>query len=113
MSKQVCAGATLICNQGTLPASLQVAPGRFVLVGNAAAANVADAVSLINIPLFGKCNVFSPAKPCAPATQRWKPGAAKVAVAGQAALTSACRLQCNVGGEIQIVSAGQDHVNLD
>jgi hypothetical protein len=110
MSKLVRAGASLTCSQGTLPARLQVLPGRGVAVQDAAAATVNDAVPLTNIPVFGKCNLYSPIKPCLPATQRWLPGSAKVRIRGDAALTSDCRLLCNAGGMITIISPGQQTV---
>ncbi|WP_438011812.1 DUF4280 domain-containing protein [Sorangium sp. So ce321] len=126
MGAQVVMGAMLQCSFGAAPSSLIVLPANGVLAG-VPAANIMDSKPIVNIPPFGMCT--SPANPtvaaatavavgvltpmpCVPATAApWMPGSTKVTIGKMPALDSTCKLMCNWGGVIQVVSPGQFKVN--
>jgi hypothetical protein len=122
MGAQVVMGAMLQCSFGVAPSSLVVLPQNKVM-STVPAANIMDMKPIANIPPFGMCS--SPANPtviaataaalgvltpmpCVPATAApWAPGSTKVTIGKMPALDSTCKLMCNWGGVIQIVSPGQ------
>jgi hypothetical protein len=122
MGAQVVMGAMLQCSFGVAPSSLVVLPQNKVM-STVPAANILDNKPIANIPPFGMCS--SPANPtviaataaalgvltpmpCVPATAApWAPGSTKVTIGKMPALDSTCKLMCNWGGVIQIVSPGQ------
>ena len=83
----VCSGATLKCTMGTSTSKLKATPKNVTLMGQDQA-NIADYVSITNIPGFGKCRslVYPPTAsataanhgkltpmPCVPGTcPKWK-----------------------------------------
>jgi hypothetical protein len=126
MGTQVVMGAMLQCTFGVAPSSLVVLPQNKVMA-MVPAANILDNKPIANIPPFGMCmspsnptvasataaamGVLTP-MPCVPATAApWMPGNVKVTIGQMPALDSNCKLMCNWGGVIQIVSPGQVKVN--
>jgi hypothetical protein len=123
MAVQVVMGATLQCSFGAAPGSLVVLPVNRTMAGGVPAATIMDNAPLVNVMPFGMCS--SPANPtvaaataaalgvltpmpCIPATAApWAPGAPTVTIGGMAALDNNCKLMCNWGGVIQVVSPGQ------
>lgn len=119
----VCSGAILQCTMGTSSCRLQVTPKNVSLIGKEQA-NIADYLSVINIPGFGKCRSLEyPATaaataanygkltpmPCIPATcPKWKAIDKNSLVGGEPALLKPATLRCAYGGTISIVDAGQD-----
>ena len=129
MSKLVVKGATLCCSMGNAPSNLSVLPANGVEGDSSYAANVQDMEPNVNIAPFGMCismsnpqvaaatsaaqGVLTP-QPCLPMTTApWTPGASSVTIGGQAALSDACELVCQWGGQIQVQSAGQTDVDVD
>jgi Domain of unknown function (DUF4280) len=122
MGLQVIMGAMLQCSFGVAPSSLVVLPANKVMSGTPAA-NIMDNKPNVNIPPFGMCS--SPANPmvaaataaalgvltpmpCVPVTAApWAPGSTKVTIGKMPAVDSTCKLMCNWGGVIQVVSPGQ------
>ena len=122
MGVQVVTGAMLQCSFGVAPSSLVVLPTNKVLA-TTPAANIMDNKPMLNIMPFGMCQ--SPANPtvaaataaamgvltpmpCIPATAApWVPGCPKVMIGNMPAVDSNCKLMCNWGGVIQVVSPGQ------
>jgi len=119
---QVVMGAVLQCSFGAAPSSLVVLPVNKVLA-MPPAANIMDHKPLVNILPFGVCmslanpmvaaataaafGVLTP-MPCIPATAApWMPGCPKVLIGNMPALDSNCKLMCNWGGVIQVISPGQ------
>lgn len=122
MGAQVVMGAMLQCSFGVAPSSMVVLPTNRV-VGSTPAANIMDNVPLMNILPFGMCNspsnptvaaataaalgVLTP-MPCVPVTTApWMPGVPTVLIGNMPAVDSNCKLMCNWGGVIQVVSPGQ------
>ncbi len=122
MGAQVVMGAMLQCSFGVAPSSLVVLPTNKVL-GSTPAANIMDNVPLLNILPFGMCSspsnptvaaataaalgVLTP-MPCIPVTTApWMPGVPTVLVGSMPAVDNSCKLMCNWGGVIQVVSPGQ------
>ena len=122
MGVQVVMGAVLQCSFGAAPSSLVVLPVNKVLA-MPPAANIMDHKPLVNILPFGVCmslanpmvaaataaafGVLTP-MPCIPATAApWMPGCPKVLIGNMPALDSNCKLMCNWGGVIQVISPGQ------
>jgi hypothetical protein len=119
---QVVMGAMLQCSFGAAPSSLLVLPQNKVMA-TLPAANVMDNKPIVNVPPFGVCT--SPANPtvaaataaalgvltpmpCVPVTAApWMPGSPKVMIGKMPAVDSDCKLMCNWGGVIQVVSPGQ------
>ena len=84
----VCSGATLKCTMGTSTSKLKATPKNVTLMGQDQA-NIADYVSITNIPGFGKCRSL-------------------VFVCGEPALLESSTLKCVYGGTISIVEPGQN-----
>lgn len=118
----VCMGANLECSFGAAPSALVVLPANKVLTGTPTA-NIMDHAPMVNIMPFAMCmapanpevisetaaalGVPTPA-PCIPATSApWAPGTPTVMIANMPALDDTCKLECNWGGVIQVVAAGQ------
>ena len=126
MGTQVVMGAMLQCSFGVAPSTLIVLPQNHVMA-TTPAANILDNKPIVNIPPFGMCS--SPANPtvaaataaalgvltpmpCVPVTTApWVPGSTKVMIGKTPALDNTCKLMCNWGGVIQIVTPGQFKVN--
>jgi hypothetical protein len=122
MGVQVVTGAMLQCSFGAAPSSLMVLPTNKVLA-TTPAANIMDNKPMLNILPFGVCmsmanpmvaaataaamGVLTP-MPCIPATAApWVPGCPKVMIGNMPAVDNSCKLMCNWGGVIQVVSPGQ------
>jgi hypothetical protein len=117
-------GAMMTCSFGVAPSALVVIrPNKFA--GVMPMANILDNKPMANIPTFGMCNspanpatkrpppVFFTPAPCVPATAApWVPGVPQILVDSIPALDMNCKLMCNWGGVIQIVSPGQFTVQL-
>jgi hypothetical protein len=116
----------LQCSFGVAPSSLVVLPANRVLAGPPAA-NIMDNKPIVNVPPFGMCSspsnptvaaataaalgVLTP-MPCVPVTAApWAPGSPKVTIGKMPAVDNTCKLMCNWGGVIQVVSPGQVKVN--
>ena len=123
MAFQVCMGAQLQCSFGAAPSNLVVLPANRVLTSNMPAANIMDHKPMVNILPFGTCmslanptvasatsaamGVLTP-MPCIPMTSSpWVPGVPTVLIANFPAVDNMCKVMCNWGGVIQVVSAGQ------
>jgi hypothetical protein len=129
MAKLVVQGASLSCSMGNAPSQLSVLPIHAVEGDSASAANIQDMQPIVNIAPFGMCmsmtnpqvaaatsaaqGVLTP-QPCVPMTTTpWTPGSQSVTVGGQPAVSDACQLACQWGGQIQVESAGQSDVEVD
>ena len=123
MGNHVCNGAMLQCTMGAAPSSLVVLPANRVMTSSQPAANIMDNKPMVNILPFGVCmsmanptvaaataaamGVLTP-MPCVPATAApWVPGCPKLLIGNMPAVDSNCKLMCNWGGVIQVVSPGQ------
>ncbi len=122
MAMLVVKSAQLRCSQGTAPSSLTVVRPQ-VTCQDKDVAIVADCAPNTNIAPFGQCrSTANPAVqaataaaggaltpvPCVPNTPKpWSPGCAKLEIAGQSALSDACKLQCLWSGVIEISNPGQ------
>ena len=120
--KYVCTGATLQCTMGTSCPKLIATPKNVSLTGNDQA-NVADYVSMKNIPSFGLCRSlgYPPTAsataanlgrltpmPCVPGTcPKWQVVDKDSLICGEPALLEPATLKCMYGGTISIVSPGQ------
>lgn len=118
----VCTGATLKCTMGTFCPRLKATPKNVTLTGKDQA-NIADYVSMKNIPSFGRCcslgyppTAFATAAnhgkltpmPCVPGTcPKWKIIDKDSLICGEPALLKAATLKCMYGGTISIVDPGQ------
>lgn len=128
MPIQVVMGASMQCSFGAAPSSLVVLPVSRTNASNVPAANIMDNAPIVNVPPFGMCSspsnptvasataaalgVLTP-MPCVPVTTApWAPGAPTVMIGNQPALDNNCKLMCNWGGVIQIVSPGQTTVQV-
>jgi hypothetical protein len=115
----------MICSFGLEPSILNVTSNELVLT-SMPAATIMDFEPIANIPPFGMCTslanpevasataaalgVLTP-MPCVPVTiAPWAPGSPMVIVGEFPALTNECMLLCAYGGEIEIVSPGQECV---
>ena len=122
MGMLICNGAMLQCSFGAAPSTLMVLPANKVLTGTPTA-NIMDNKPIVNIMPFGMCSnpanptvasataaalgVLTP-MPCVPATAApWIPGIPTVLIGGMPAVDDTCKLMCNWGGVIQVVSPGQ------
>lgn len=119
----VCTGAVLKCTMGTSTTKLKATPKNVSLVGKDQA-NIADFVSMVNVPSFGRCRslAYPPTAaataanhgrltpmPCVPGTcPFWTAVDRNSLVCGQPALLKAAKLNCTFGGIISIVSPGQN-----
>lgn len=111
------------CTMGTSTAKLKATPKNVSLVGKDQA-NIADFVSMVNVPGFGRCRslAYPPTAaataanhgrltpmPCVPGTcPFWSAVDKNSLVCGQPALLKAATLKCSFGGTISIVSPGQN-----
>lgn len=122
MGLLVTAGAMMQCTFGVSPSALVVLPAGRPL-GPMPAATIMDNKPLLNVLPFGVCSsvanptvaaatsaalgVLTP-MPCIPNTAApWSPGVPKVLIGGVPALDNSCKLMCNWGGVISVVSPGQ------
>ncbi len=120
--KYVCTGATLQCTMGTSCPKLMATPKNVSLTGKDQA-NVADYVSIKNVPSFGRCRSlgYPPTAsataanhgtltpmPCVPGTcPKWQVIDKDSLICGEPALLEPATLQCMYGGTISIVNPGQ------
>ena len=120
--KYVCTGATLKCTMGTSCPKLIATPKNVSLTGKEQA-NVADYVSMKNVPSFGRCRSlgYPPTAsataanhgtltpmPCVPGTcPKWQTVDKDSLICGEAALLEPATLRCVYGGIISIVNPGQ------
>jgi hypothetical protein len=127
MALQVTLGATLQCSFGAAPSDLTVLPISRV-TNQTPVATIMDHIPLVNILPFGMCSTESnplvaaataaalgalTPVPCIPVTTSpWVPGVPTVLVGGNPALDNNCKLMCEWGGVIQIVSPGQMQVTI-
>ena len=118
----VCTGATLKCTMGTSCPKLKATPKNVSLTGKDQA-NIADYVSIKNIPSFGRCRSlgYPPTAsataanhgkltpmPCVPGTcPKWKAIDKDSLICGEPALLKPATLKCMYGGTISIVDPGQ------
>jgi hypothetical protein len=126
MGFHACTGAMMQCSFGVAPSTLVVLPTQRMLDTGLPAANIMDYVPITNIPSFGACTslsnptvasatsaalgVLTP-MPCVPVTTSpWTPGVPTVLESGMPAVDNNCKLMCQWGGVIQILSPGQTTV---
>ena len=118
----VCTGATLKCTMGTSCPKLKATPKNVTLTGKDQA-NIADYVSMKNIPSFGRCRSlgYPPTAsataanhgkltpmPCVPGScPKWKAIDKDSLICGEPALLKPATLKCMYGGTISIVDPGQ------
>ncbi len=129
MPKLAVHGATLKCSMGNAPSQLAILPAIIVQGDGARAASIQDMKPNVNIMPFGLCmsamnpqvaaatsaamGVLTP-QPCIPMTTApWSPGSASVTIDGNPALSDACLLLCQWGGQIQVQVAGQTTTDVD
>lgn len=119
----VCSGATLKCSMGTSCPKLKATLKNVTLTGKDQA-NIADYVSMKNIPSFGLCRSlgYPPTAsatathhgkltpmPCVPGTcSKWSVVDKNSFVCDEPALLKPATLRCIYGGTISIVSPGQN-----
>ena len=119
----VCSGAKLKCTMGTSCPRLKATPKNVILIGQDQA-NIADYVSMKNIPSFGRCRSlgYPPTAsataanhgrltpmPCVPGTfPKWSAVDPNSLLCGEPALLKQSTLRCMYGGTISIVSPGQN-----
>ena len=120
--KYVCTGATLKCTMGTSTAKLRATPKNVSLTGKEQA-NIADYLSMKNVPSFGECRSlgYPPTAsataanqgrltpmPCVPGTcPKWKAIDKDSLICGEPALLETATLKCTYGGTISIVNPAQ------
>ena len=120
--KYVCTGATLKCTMGTSCPKLIATPKDVSLTGKDQA-NVADYVSMKNVPSFGRCRSlgYPPTAsataanhgrltpmPCVPGTcPKWQVVDKDSLICGEPVLLETATLRCVYGGIISIVNPGQ------
>ena len=120
--KYVCTGATLKCTMGTSTAKLKATPKNVSLTGKEQA-NIADYLSMKNVPSFGECRSLSypPTASataanhgkltpmlCVPGTcPKWKAIDKDSLICGEPALLETSTLKCIYGGTISIVNPAQ------
>ncbi len=118
----VCTGATLKCTMGTATSTLKATPKNVTLVGKDQA-NIADHISMVNIPSFGRCRslAYPPTAsataanhgkltpmPCVPGTcTKWQAIDGNSLICGEPALLKVATVGCMYGGTISIVNPGQ------
>lgn len=118
----VCTGATLKCTMGTSCPKLKATPKNVSLTGKDQA-NIADYVSMKNVPSFGRCRSlgYPPTAsataanhgkltpmPCVPGTcPKWETIDKDSLLCGEPALLKPATLKCMYGGTISIVDPGQ------
>lgn len=118
----VCTGATLKCTMGTSCPKLKATP-KNVSLTEKDQANIADYVSMKNVPSFGRCRSlgYPPTAsataanhgkltpmPCVPGTcPKWKAIDKDSLICGEPALLKPATLKCMYGGTISIIDPGQ------
>lgn len=118
----VCTGATLKCTMGTSCPKLKATPKNVSLTGKDQA-NIADYVSMKNVPSFGRCRSlgYPPTAsataanhgkltpmPCVPGTcPKWEAIDKDSLICDEPALLKPATLKCMYGGTISIVDPGQ------
>jgi hypothetical protein len=119
MAMLVTTGAQLQCTFGVAPSALVVIPQNRVMSGNKPVGTIMDNKPMMNIMPFGMCNtltnpsvasatsaamgVLTP-MPCIPVIAApWVPGSPTVMIGRMPALTDACKLMCNWGGQISVL----------
>lgn len=127
MPKIVCGGAEMQCTFGAAPSTLTATSSPDVSAAGQPAASIMDFAPLSNIGTFGMCSslgnpqvaaataaalgVLTP-QPCIPNTAApWSPGSPLVTFDGNPALDDSCICTCLWGGEISVISAGQEAVS--
>lgn len=128
MGQLVVMGAMCTCSMGVAPASLTVLPTNMVMGCSVPAATIMDFQPMVNIATFGMCQspsnptvaaataaalgVLTP-MPCIPmTTSPWTPGASKVTIKGNPALTADSKCMCTWGGSISITNPGQTKIQV-
>lgn len=123
MAIGVCMGATMMCTFGAAPASLVVIPTGQMMTPAVPSANITCFAPVANVPPFGVCTsmanptvaaataaalgVLTP-MPCVPmTTSPWIPGVPPVINGAAPVVDSSCKLMCNWGGSISVLSPGQ------
>lgn len=115
MTLLVVSEAQMRCSCGLAPAALNVPPAGVAGQG-APVATVQNFIPMVNIPPFGMCTSSSnpevaaaedAPQPCVPVTQPWSQGAAKLQMSGLQPLTMDSKCNCQWGGEISFIDAGQ------
>jgi hypothetical protein len=123
----VVATAQLQCSMGLAPSVLTVIRPN-ITADHKPAANIQDNKPMVNVAPFGMCNSTSNPQviaataaasgvhtpmPCVPnTTAPWTPGAVKVKVQKQPALSDSCKLMCMWAGQISITNPGQQKVKV-
>ena len=118
----VCTGATLKCTMGTSCPKLKATPKNVSLTGKDQA-NIADYVSMKNVPSFGRCRSlgYPPTAsataanhgkltpmPCVPGTcPKWEAIDKDSLICGEPALLKPATLKCMYGGTISIIDPDQ------
>lgn len=127
MPQTVVNGATLTCTFGTAPSTMMVPPMARVNASKVPAATIMDNKPMANIMPFAMCitlsnpqvaaatsaamGVLTP-QPCIPVTTApWVPGSPTVKAGNMPVINNTCKLMCNWGGVISVVSPGQFTVN--
>lgn len=106
-------GAIIKCAVGTAPMALVVTSQELLMVGGKLVATIADCVPVDNIPPFATCDTLTAAAegvptPCVPAPAGpWAPGSVQQTINGLPVLTMTCKLECSIGGIIEINDPGQ------
>ncbi|WP_106830234.1 DUF4280 domain-containing protein [Parabacteroides pacaensis] len=119
----ICTGATLKCSMGTSTSKLRATSKNTTLMGKDQA-NIADYVSVKNVPSFGRCRSlkYPPTAsataanygkltpmPCVPGTcSKWEAIDKDSLVCGEPALLKLATLKCIYGGTISIIDPGQN-----
>lgn len=128
MGQLVVMGAMCQCSMGVAPASLVVLPTNMVMGASMPAATIMDHQPMVNLATFGMCQspsnptvasataaalgVLTP-MPCIPMTMSpWTPGASKVTIKGNPALTGDSTCSCTWGGSISITNPGQTKIQV-
>jgi hypothetical protein len=118
-------GALLMCSFGVAPSPLGVVVP--TVTAGPPAANILDAVPMVNIMPFGMCitpsnpevaaataaalGVLTP-MPCIPVTEVWTPGIPTVMLRGAPVIDDTCMCMCAWGGVITPTFPGQVVVDV-
>jgi len=120
MGMLVTNGAKLQCTFRAAPSVFAPTPTKMVKANKKDVGNIMDFAPMMNIKPFGMCSSMSNPQvssvtaaaqgvlttmPCVTVTTSlWTPGSPTVMVGKQPALTDSCKLICNWGGQISILS---------
>jgi len=102
----VVAGAMSKCVAGSCDARLRLPLSHGVFINEKAQLNIKDCLPEKNIPQYGICSILG--GPCAPATVEWFEGKTDTHIEKQDALLSTSFTMCGVGGQIIILTDGQE-----